>query len=269
MDTDQYLQLGVVTNPLREPTLRSVIQALKLPPASQGLDAGCGIGHQVLLLAEAVGPEGHVTGLDITPKFLEYAKQLAGKAGLEERVSFRQGDIYRLPFDDNTFDWLWSADCAGYAPGNPLPLVKELARVIKPGGRIFLLFWSSQMLLPGYPLLEARLNATASGIAPFTTSMKPGSHYFRALGWFRDIGLEEPTVQTFAGNFHAPLNEKIRSALISLLQMRWPGAESDLSPKDKAQYQQLCQPDSPDFILNLPDYYTFFTYSLFHGKVAG
>jgi demethylmenaquinone methyltransferase/2-methoxy-6-polyprenyl-1,4-benzoquinol methylase len=140
MDTDHYLQQLVVTNPLRESTLRSVIQALKLPPGSQGLDAGCGIGHQVLLLAEAVGPEGHVTGLDITPKFLEYAKQLAGKAGLAERVSFRQGDIHKLPFDDNTFDWLWSADCAGYAPGNPLPLVKELARVIKPGGRVALLF---------------------------------------------------------------------------------------------------------------------------------
>lgn len=269
MDTDQYLQLGVVTNPLREPTLRSVIQALKLPPGSQGLDAGCGIGHQVLLLAEAVGPEGHVTGLDITPKFLEYAKQLAGKAGLSGQVSFREGDIHKLPFGDNTFDWLWSADCAGYAPGNPLPLVKELTRVIKPGGRVFLLFWSSQMLLPGYPLLEALLDATASGIAPFTMGMEPASHYFRALGWFRDAGLEEPTVRTFAGNFQAPLNEKIRSALVSLLQMRWPGAESDLSPKDKAQYQRLCLPDSPDFILNLPDYYTFFTYSLFHGKVAG
>jgi ubiquinone/menaquinone biosynthesis C-methylase UbiE len=268
MDNDQYLEQLKVTNPLREPTLRSAIRALKLPPGSHGLDAGCGIGSQVLLLAEAVGPEGHVTGLDINPKFLEYAKQEAEKAGLSRRVSFRQGDIHRLPFDDHIFDWLWSADCAGYPARNPLSLVKELARVVKVGGSVNLLFWSYQMLLPGYPRLEARLNATASGIAPFTTGMKPASHYFRALGWFRDNGLEDTSVQTFAGSFQAPLNEKILCALISLLQMRWPGAESDLLPRDRDLYRRLCQPDSPDFILNLPDYYTFFTYSLFQGKVA-
>lgn len=267
-DIDYFVQMAYVSNPLREPVLRSAIQVLRLPSGSRGLDAGCGIGLQALLLAEAVGPAGHVTGLDLSPEFLVFAKDIVQKAGLSERISFRAGDVRELPFDDDTFDWAWSADCVGYAPIEPLPLLKELARVVKPGGSVAILAWSSEKLLPGHPLLEARLNATSSGIAPFVKGKKPESHFPRALGWFRDAGLEEPTAQTFAGDAHAPLTDDLRSALIALFEMRWPGVESELTPEDWAEYQRLCLPESPDFIVDRPDYYAFFTYSMFHGQVA-
>jgi len=54
--------------------------------------------------------------------------------------------------------------------------------------------------------------------------------------------------------------------LIALFEMRWPGVESELTQEDWAEYQRLCLPESPDFILNHPDYYAFFTYSMFRGK---
>jgi demethylmenaquinone methyltransferase/2-methoxy-6-polyprenyl-1,4-benzoquinol methylase len=265
---DTYAQRLAVSNPLVEPVIRSAIQALHLPLGSQGLDAGCGIGLQALLLAEAVGPAGHVTGLDLSPQFLVHAREITEDAGLSERISFRQGDVNRLPFDDDTFDWVWSANCVGYAPLEPLPLLRELARVAKPGGSVVILAWSSQQLLPGYPLLEARLNATSSGIAPFVEGKRPDSHFLRALGWFREVGLEEPTAQTFVGDAHAPLSDDVRSALMALLEMRWPGVQSELTPEDWAEFRRLCQPESPDLILDLPDYYAFYTYSMFRGKVA-
>jgi hypothetical protein len=90
----------------------------------------------------------------------------------------------------------------------------------------------------------------------------------RTLGWFRDAGLEDPTAQTFVGDASAPLGNGIRDALIALFEMRWPGVQSELTGEDWAEYQRLCQPESPDFILNLPDYYAFFTYSMFSGVVA-
>ena len=58
--TNLYIQRLLEANPLREPVLRSAIQALQLLRASHGLDVGCGIGLQALLLAEAVGADGHV-----------------------------------------------------------------------------------------------------------------------------------------------------------------------------------------------------------------
>jgi hypothetical protein len=56
--------------------------------------------------------------------------------------------------------------------------------------------------------------------------------------------------------------------MIALFQMRWPDVESELAQEDLAGYRRLCLPDSQDFIVDHPDYYAFFTYSMFHGKVA-
>lgn len=266
-DANEYLEMLAVSNPLRESVLRSAIRTLALPPGSRGLDAGCGIGLQALLLAEALGPGGHVTGLDITPEFLNYAGQKAGHLGLSAQITFKQGDVNRLPFENNTFDWAWSADCVGYSPQAGLSAVKEMVRVVKPGGRVTILFWSSQTLLPGYPMLEARLNATAAGIAPFGEGMKPEDHCLRLLGWFNRVGLKEVKARTFVGDVQAPLGDDMRSALIALFRMRWPGAEAEVSSQDWAEYRRLTQPGSTDFILNLPDYYAFFTYSLFYGVV--
>lgn len=267
-DTDAYMRDMIVTNPLRESTLRSAIEALRLRAGSRGLDAGCGIGLQALLLAEAIGPSGHVTGLDVSPEFLDHGRDIIEQAGLSERISFEEGDVTKLPFDDNSFDWVWSSDCVGYGPWEPLPLLQELARVAKPGGIVALAAWSSEKLLPGYPLLEARLGATSVGLAPFEPRKDPKKHFLRALGWFHEAGLKESKADTFVTSIYAPLSDDLRNALVALFKMRWPSVESELTAEDGAEYQRLCLPESPDFIPNLPDYYAFFTYSMFHGRVT-
>ena len=47
--------------------------------------------------------------------------------------------------------------------------------------------------------------------------------------------------------------------LVALFEMRWPGVEPELSPEDWAAYGRLCLPASPDFVVDHPDYYAFFT----------
>jgi ubiquinone/menaquinone biosynthesis C-methylase UbiE len=273
-ETDYLVRMAYACNPLREPVLRATIEALQLPAGSRGLDAGCAIGLQTLLLAEAVGPAGRVTGLDLSSELLDRAEKIVKEAGSSEQITFRQGDVNALPFDDGSFDWAWSADCVGYAPMEPLPLIKELARVVRPGGSVAILAWSSETLLPGHPLLEARLRATTTGIAPFAAGRAPESHFLRALGWFRDAGLEECTAHTFVGTAHAPLTEDVYDGLAALFQMRWPGVEAELEQQGadgehlSAEYRRLCLPKSPDLILHHPDYVAFFTYSMFRGKVA-
>lgn len=268
-ETEQEARLLFVLQPLTVPVIDQAIRALRLPPGSQGLDVGCGVGLQAVRLARAVGPAGHVTGLDLSPRMLEHAGRLAEQSGLTERLSYREGDMSRLPFADNTFDWLWSADCAGYAPvAEPLRLLNELARVVRPGGIVAILLWSSQMLVPGHPVLEARLNATRAGIAPFSAAMAPDGHSLLTLGWLRRADLVNTRAETFIRTVFARVEDSIREALVALLRMRWAGAEPDLSRRDQAEYRRLCGPESPDFILSRPDYYAFFTYSLFCGRVA-
>jgi demethylmenaquinone methyltransferase/2-methoxy-6-polyprenyl-1,4-benzoquinol methylase len=266
-EMEKYVHVSLVTHSLREKVIRSAIESLHIPPGSRGLDGGCGIGLPALMLAESVGTEGFVTGLDISPDTLEYAREFTNKAGLDHRVEFKDGDVADIPFADNTFDWVWSCDCVGYAPLDPFPLVKELVRVVKPGGIVAILAWSSETLLPGYPQLEARLRGTNAGISPFVEGKDPELHFLRALDWFDQAGLEKRKAQTFTGEVHAPLSDELRQALIAIFEMRWPGVKEELSSADWEEFKRLCNPDSSDFIVNHADYYAFFTYSMFQGFV--
>jgi demethylmenaquinone methyltransferase/2-methoxy-6-polyprenyl-1,4-benzoquinol methylase len=99
--------------------------------------------------------------------------------------------------------------------------------------------------------------------------MRPEWHYYRTLGLFRELGLQDLTAKALVGSVHAPLSGYVRRALADLFEMRWGGAQSELSPEDWTEYRRLCEPESPDFLLSRPDYYAFFTYSLFQAKVAG
>ena len=150
-DANLTIQRLLEANSLREPVLRTAIQALQLPLGSHGLDVGCGIGLQTWLLADAVGADGHITGMDIAPELLVFGENLVRNAGLSKQITFREGDRSRLPFAKNTFGWAWSADCVGYPAGELCPLLAELMRVVKPGGSVAILAWSSQQILPGYP----------------------------------------------------------------------------------------------------------------------
>jgi len=267
-DVDAYLQKMIVTNPLVEPLYDEVIRAWELRKGSRGLDVGCGIGFQAVMLAKAIGPEGYITGVDVEPEFLDRAGEMAQREGVSDRVSFKIGDMHDLPFGDNTFDWLWSANCVGYPSRDPVSLLKELSRVVKPGGEIAILIYASQMLLPGYPFLEARLNATATAIAPFSIDMEPETHHMRVLGWFQQAGLENAKARTFVEDIQAPLNEERRAALSALVEMRWGGAESEVPAEDWAQFLRLTRSDSPDCLWDFPDYYAYFACVLFRAQVV-
>ena len=259
---------------LTEPAIRSAISALQLPAGSWGLDAGCGVGDHALWLVEVVSPGGQVTGIDISPDCLFRARASSSGAGMEGRLTLLCADMKRLPFADSAFVWAWSADALWIGPKSfglpaesPMPILNELARVVKPGGVVALLFWSSQKLLPGYPLLEARLNATHAANFPYAEDSMPEMHIMRPLGWLRAAGLEKLKALTFVANIQAPLGEIAQDALTASFQMLWGKAQSELTAEDWAEFQRLCQPESPDFILILPDYYAFITYTLFYGRV--
>jgi ubiquinone/menaquinone biosynthesis C-methylase UbiE len=252
----------------REPLLKSIITSLKIPIGSNGLDAGCGIGSITKILSESVGKNGHLIGLDLSKDFIRYAKN----NNKTNNIQFMEGDINSLPFDDNSFDWVWSADTiwpgpkeSGYAVEDPLKIVKDFYRVIKPGGSVFILFWSSQKLLPGYPILEAKLNTTSSATAPFITGMNPLHHILNGKYWLEKVSFTDILVKTYLADIAAPLNENDQNALIVLFQMFWGEAESEIGKDDWEDFNRLIDPNSSDYILNNRHYHGFYTYTLFKG----
>lgn len=255
------------TDRMRAPAIASAIDALQLPKGSRGLDAGCGIGSHCDLLLRAVSPGGHWTGLDASAEHLAVAREAARRSGVSDRVSFREGDVRRLPFEVDSFDWAWSVDCVGFIPGDPVDMIRGLARVVKPGGMVALLLWSSQQLLPGYPFLEARLNGTRAGAAPATADWPPHRHPLRSVGWLSGAGLREPVARTFVTDIVAPLDEDQKVALSDLIEMRWGKPGQELSETDLETFQRLKDRSHPDSIVDSEDYFGFFTYTLFRGVV--
>jgi SAM-dependent methyltransferase len=273
-EQEEYARRLRLAHRLREPAIQSAIATLHPASASRGLDAGCGIGQTTVLLGRAVGPDGRIAGLDISPEHLALARRLVEESGLTQRLSFREGDINALPFDDGEFDWVWSCDtiwpgpkAMGCPTEEPLPVIQELARVVRPGGTLAILFWTSQKLLPGHPLLEARFNTTSVPNYPFSPGMAPRLHVLRALGWLRAAGLENLSAHTFLAQVHAPLDDELREALVMTMDMFWGQVEPEVTPEDWATYQRLCQPGSPDALVDDPDYYGFLTYTMFRGRV--
>jgi demethylmenaquinone methyltransferase/2-methoxy-6-polyprenyl-1,4-benzoquinol methylase len=263
-DYQKKLQLS---DHLRGTLVRSIIQSLKLPLSSRGIDIGCGIGSNTILLATAIGQAGRVMGIDISEEMLAHARQRAIGNHLSRQWDFQKASMYNLPFDDNSVDWVWSMDCAGYAPGDKQSVFMEMARVVKPGGEVFIAGWTSQQLLPGYPFLEAKLNTTADGIAPFSKNDPPDSHFLRTLERFKSAGFKECNARTFTGDIQAPLSPNRREALVSLVAMRWGDPKTELTADEWAEYLRICDPDSPECIIDLPDYYGFFSYTLFRAKI--
>ena len=109
-------------------------QLLDLRLNSSVLEVGCGSGGYALHLAEKVGCR--LVGLDINAAGVRNANQLALARGLASRAHFEQCDVSKnLPFDDKTFDAVFSNDVLCHLPGRP-EVLGEIFRVLKPGGRM-------------------------------------------------------------------------------------------------------------------------------------
>jgi arsenite methyltransferase len=106
----------------------------RLEPGERVLDLGCGAGTDSLVAAQMVGPEGRVTGIDMTPEMLDKARSAAAELGVGN-VDFVEGEIEELPFPDESFDVVISNGVVDLVPDKDA-VFSELHRVLRPGGRI-------------------------------------------------------------------------------------------------------------------------------------
>jgi SAM-dependent methyltransferase len=98
------------------------------------LDLGCGAGFDALVAAVAVGPQGRVAGVDLSPEMLAIAERGRADARLTN-AEFREAMIEALPFPDASFDIALSNGVLNLIPDKPAAL-REVFRVLKPGGRL-------------------------------------------------------------------------------------------------------------------------------------
>lgn len=195
---------------------RSFLQYTGLKPGGRALDVACGTGDLTLLCARQVGPGGRVIGLDFSPEMLSFGRIKVERAGLTDRIELVQGDAMNLPYSDNTFD------CAsiGFALRNVADIqrvLNEMARVVKPGGRVisleiskpknplirwpyFLYFYN---VVPLIDKLLARLGGwNSGGVRPYTYlphSLTKFPDQDRLAAMFAAAGLEQAGYKGLTG----------------------------------------------------------------------
>jgi ubiquinone/menaquinone biosynthesis C-methylase UbiE len=117
---------------------RTTVAAAEIAGADKVLDVACGTGNATIPAAQT---GAKVTGLDLTPRLLEQGRAAAGEAGVE--IDWIEGDAEQLPFEDGEFDVVISVFGCMFAPDHRAAAA-ELARVLRPGGRLAVAAWTPE-----------------------------------------------------------------------------------------------------------------------------
>ena len=170
-----------------------VADAASVGAGDHVLDVACGTGVLTRELSKRVGPGGAVTGLDLNEGMLSVARRILPEA------NWRQGDAAALPFEDDSFDVVASQFALMYFTDRVAAL-KEMWRVLAPGGRLAVASWAGFEKAEGYRLLadiaEARTSAEAAAVlrSPFVIGNPD-----QLLALYQDAGIDKPQRQTIDG----------------------------------------------------------------------
>jgi ubiquinone/menaquinone biosynthesis C-methylase UbiE len=146
-------------------------------PGERILEVGPGTGYYTLDVAEWVGPDGRVDILDIQQEMLDHTMRRAAERG-SGNITPTLADATRMPHDDDSFDAAFLVTVLGEVPDQDAAL-RELARVLKPGGRLVV---GELLGDPHYVALSSmRLRAAAAGLS---YQQRSGN----ALGFFARFG---------------------------------------------------------------------------------
>jgi SAM-dependent methyltransferase len=168
------------------------------------LDVGCGVGGSTRRLSHEVGCR--VTGIDLSDQYIDAAERLTQLFNMQERVKFHAASALELPFDDNTFDGAWSIQM-NMNIEDKLTWLREMKRVIKPGGRVVLYELCAHKNSPVYfPVPWAQNSSMSFLVSPEA---------------FRDV-------ITSAGLEIAVWHDKTSLAKIAFSEMTEPKGEPDL-----------------------------------------
>jgi len=189
------------------PWAPKLIDLAKVKPGQHVLDVACGTGVVTRLAAELTGSAGRVVGLDINPDMLSVALRLAPVGGAT--VEWLEASALEIPLPDTTFHVVLCQHGLQQFPDRPKAL-REMRRVLVPGGRLGVCVWSRIEGSPGMAALAEALErhvgaeAAANRRAPFALG---DPVQLRAL--VEDAGFRDIDIRTMVETAHFPSPEAL------------------------------------------------------------
>jgi len=126
-------------------------RAVEMTRRGEAVDLGCGPGHLAVELAQQA-PRLHVTGVDLSDEMLAQGEVYAQRVGVDDRVSFRKGDAQQIPFSDGSLNLVVST-LSLHHWSDPVAVLNEVARVLRPGGSFLIFDLRRDMTAPVWLLL--------------------------------------------------------------------------------------------------------------------
>ena len=236
--------------------LRAMIAGLPLRPGDRVLDLACGDGVYARWLAERLGEGGHVLAVDLSPAFLDLARQEVPPGELSGRATFAMADLRHLPIPDDSFDLVWCAQSL-YSLPDPVDALRRMERAARPGG-IIAVFENDEfhhVLLPWPVEVELALRR-AELMALMEISDRPRKFYvgrhLRPI--FRAAGLADCRHRTWTIDRLAPLGPDDRAYFAGYLADLRKKASPHLAGEIRDEFERLVDPDSPAYLLDSPDF---------------
>ncbi len=236
-----------------ERELLAIVNELPLKADMRVLDLACGDGFYTRRIADRLGADGFITGVDISPAYLSEAKLAVGEGGCA-KVDFVEASFDRLPFPDGTFDLVWCAQSL-YTLSDPVVAIRHVARVLRPGGIVAVLENDTlhQVFLPWPVRLELPLRAAE--LRSLQEGSGNSSKYYvgrRLPAILAAAELEPLRMTTHAFDRQAPLSEAEQELLQRYLEEVSERVAPYLEPSLLEELRQLVSPESPQHLLGLP-----------------
>lgn len=174
------------------PAQERLLKAAQLESGENVLDISCGTGLVTFPIAEAVGPKGKVTGIDLSEKMIEQAVSEAEKRGFSN-VAFQHMDAEELDLPDSSFDIAINSLGLMYYP-DPDKAIEEMYRVVEPDGRAAALVWGRRNACGWaeiFPIVDRRVE---SDVCPLFFQLGTGETLYKT---FEKAGFSEVTTNRF------------------------------------------------------------------------
>lgn len=197
------------------PVSAGLLETARLQPGERVLDVACGTGVIARLAAEAVGPAGSVTGIDLAPDMIDVARTTPAPA--EPSIDWHIGDAAALPFPDGTYNAVLCQMGLMFIPDRPAA-VAEMRRTLVPGGRVVI--GTPGAIQPPFEILERALiehiSADLGGFVRAVFSMHDPDGLASIL---RRTGLRDVTATTRQATLRLPTPAEFLWQYINLTPM--------------------------------------------------